>query len=122
MPSHPNGNDNGIMNILVLNRIALWKPKLFDELTVRETGAGRQHLVDGEMKKTIAKTYRYAKNYEKSKRKFCLIVITYLNDAELVENKLDKIAKKIKASEIDVALANTTDSTFEYINYYLEDK
>lgn len=95
---------------------------MFDELTVREAGAGRPHFEDGEMKKTIAKTYRYAKNYEKSKRKFCLIVISYLNDAEVVEGKLDKIAKKIKASEIDLALANTTDSSFSYINYFLEDK
>lgn len=110
------------MNILELNKIALWKPKMFDELTVREAGAGRPYFADGIMRKTIAKTYRYAKNYEKGKRKFCLIVITYLNDAEVIEGKLDKIAKKIKASEIDVALANTTDSSFAYTNYYLEDK
>lgn len=95
---------------------------MFDELTTREAGAGRPHFKDGEMQKTIAKTYRYAKNYEKGKRKFCLIVNTYANNADVIERQLDTIAKKIKASEIDLALANTTDSSFAYINYYLEEK
>lgn len=120
--SHPNGKNNGDMNILELNRIALWKPKLFDELTVREAGAGRPHLVDGKVEKTIGKTYRYAKNYERGKRKFCLFVITYANNTDIAERKLDSVAKKLKASEIDEALADSNDSTFTYTNYYLEEK
>ena len=123
MPSHPNRKDNGIMNNkLELNRIALWKPKLFDELTVREYGVGRAYVEDNTIKKTIDKTYRYAKNYEKGRHKFCLFVITYANNADVVERQLDKIAKKLKVADIESALETSSDSSFTYTNYYMENK
>lgn len=109
-------------NLLELNRIALWKPKLFDELTVREAGAGRPYK-DGEaVKRTIGKTYRYAKNYTRGERKFCLFAITYANNATVIERALDKYAKKLKVAEIDDVLKSSTDFSFVYTNYYLEDK
>lgn len=122
MLNHPNGRNNETMNnLLELNRIALWKPKLLDELTMRETGKGRPYSDGGVIKRTTAKTYRYAKNYDKGKQKFCLFVITYTNDSS-IEGNLDKIAKKIKVAEITSALETSTDSSFTYTNYYLEEK
>lgn len=109
-------------NTLELNRIALWRAKLFDELTVRECGAGRAYVEDNTIKKTVEKTYRYAKNYEKGRHKFCLFVITYANNTDIVERQLDSIAKKIKVADIESALEASTDSDFTYTNYYLEEK
>ena len=71
-------------NILQLNRIALWRPKLCDELTVRECGAGRPYEENHTIKRTSDKTYRYAKNYEKSGKQFCLFAFTYANNADVV--------------------------------------
>lgn len=108
-------------NTLELNRIAIWKPKLIDELTIRESGAGRPYLENKIIKRTTAKTYRYAKNYDKNGKRFCLFVISYTND-KAIEEQLDKIAKKIKDAEIDNALVTSTDSSFTYTNYHLENK
>lgn len=110
------------MNTLALNQIALWKPKLFDQLTIREAGAGRPYIENKIIKKTTDKTYRYAKNYEKGKHKFCLFVITYANNADVVERQLDDVAKKLKASEIAKAVEDSTDATFTYTKYSLEEK
>lgn len=110
------------MNILELNRIALWKPKLCDELTIRTTGAGRLYQDDKIIKKTTAKTYRYAKNYEKGNTKFCLFVISYMNKAEDAEKQLDAVAKKLKADEIEKAVSESTNSSFTYTKYFLEEK
>ena len=105
----------GIMKALELNRIAIWRAKLLDDFTIRESGAGRPYLADNKiLSKTTSRTYRYAKNYEKDGTKFCLFVVTYSKDAESAEKQLDKIAKKIKPSD-DL-------SDFEYTKYNLEVK
>ena len=103
------------MKALELNRIAIWRAKLLDNFTIRESGAGRPYLSKNKIiSKTTAKTYRYAKNYEKDGTRFCLFVVTYSKDADSAEKQLDKIAKKIKPSN------NLSD--FEYTKYYLEEK
>lgn len=122
MTCHPCRTDNEGMKALELNRIAIWRPKLIDGLTIRESGAGRPFAENHIIKKTTAKTYRYAKNYEKKGVKFCLFAISYANDAKKAEAQLDTIAKKIKADEAKKMIANSTNATFEYTNYYLEDK
>ena len=108
------------MKTLELNRIAIWRAKLIDELTVRESGAGRPYAENHIIKKTTAKTFRYAKNYEKGGTKFCLFVITYVWDEKAVEKYLDKIAKKIDANTAKEVADNSDNSTFEYTNFYLE--
>lgn len=120
--SHPTGNDNEIMNTLELNRIALWKPKLCDELTIRASGAGRPYIENNTIKKTTAKTYRYAKNYKKKDTAYCLFVITYTDKANIVEAQLDKIAEKLKIKEIEEAVSKSTSSSFTYTKYFLEEK
>lgn len=104
-----------IMKALELNRIAIWRAKLLDNFTIRESGAGRPYLSDNKIiSKTTATTYRYAKNYEKDDgTRFCLFVVTYSKDADSAERQLDKIAKKIELSD------NLSD--FEYTKYYLEE-
>lgn len=88
---------------------------MLDNFTIRESGAGRPYLSENKIiSKTTAKTYRYAKNYEKDGKRFCLFVVTYSKDADSAEKQLDKIAKKIKPSD------NLSD--FEYTNFYLETK
>lgn len=109
-------------NTLELNRIALWTPKLFDELTVRSSGAGRVYIENNTIKKTIDKTYRYAKNFEKGKHRFCLFVVSYANNTDIVERRLDKIAKQIKVADVEKALETSTNSSFVYTNYYLEEQ
>lgn len=104
----------GIMKLLELNRIAIWRPKLLDDFTVRESGAGRTFADNKIISKTTAKTYRYAKNYEKDGIRFCLFVVSYSKNAKKAEKALDKFAKKIKPSG--------DYSDFEYTNFYLEDK
>lgn len=103
------------MKLLELNRIAIWRAKLLDEFTVRESGAGRTFVENKIISKTTAKTYRYAKNYSKKDgTKFCLFVVTYSDDAAKVEKRLDSVAKKIKVE------GNLSD--FEYTKYYLEEE
>lgn len=109
------------MKMLELNRIAIWRPKLIDEMTIRESGAGRPFAENHIIKKTTAKTYRYAKNYDRG-TKFCLFVITYSDKAKDVEKQLDKIAKKIDLQTATSAVINSTDSSFEYLDNYLEEK
>ena len=75
---------------LLLNKIAIWKPTPVNELTRRPVPKGMRYY-DGEEIKPLPKTgYRYAKNYEG----FSLVVFTLEEDAEKVEELLDKAAKE----------------------------
>lgn len=114
------------MKTLELNRIALWKPKLCDDFTIREAGAGRPYAENNIILKTTAKTYRYAKNYSrgkgKSKVSFCLFVVTYSNDGENAEKQLDKIAKKIDIEFVQKVVSESTTTNFEYTDFFMEEK
>lgn len=102
-------------NQLILNQIAIWRPKLFDELTVRETAPGRLAVVNGEATRTTKKTYRYAKNYQYKDTKYCLFFITYDNDAKKAESFLDSV--KITKKDLDNL------NSFRYLKVnYKEDK
>lgn len=102
------------MKTLELNRIAIWRAKPLDTFTVRESGAGRAFAENKILSKTTAVTYRYAKNYEKNKVRFCLFAVSYSDDAKKAEKRLDEVAKSIKKP--------TPNADFEWTNYYLEDK
>lgn len=118
------------MKTLELNRIALWRPKLLDDFTIREAGAGRPVVENQIISKTKSKTYRYAKNYSrgkgKDKIKFCLFVVTYSDDAENAEKQLDKIAKKITSNKIDIetvkeVVSESTNTNFTYTDFFLKE-
>lgn len=110
------------MKTLELNRIALWRPKLLDEFTVRESGAGRPFVQDKIISKTTKKTFRYAKNYKTGDVKFCLFVITYLDDAKVAEKRLDEVAEKIEPAVAQKVVIDSSNSNFEYTDFYMEEK
>ena len=114
------------MNTLELNRVAIWKPKLTDGFSVRESASGRVAYEDKIAYRTNAKTYRYAKNYElgkgKTKTKICLFYVSYESDAEEAEKFLDKTAKKIDVATAQQAVIGSTNTSFEYLDIYKENK
>lgn len=102
-------------NQLILNQIAIWRPKLFDELTVRETAPGRLAVEDGTPIRTAKKTYRYAKNYQYKDTRYCLFFITYDDDADKAEKFLDSV--KVTAKDLKDL------NSFSYLKVnYKEDK
>lgn len=113
------------MKTLELNRIALWRPKLLDDFTIREAGAGRPVVENQIISKTKSKTYRYAKNYSrgkgKDKIKFCLFVVSYSDDADNAEKQLDKIAKKIDIETVKEVVSESTNTNFEYTDFFLKE-
>lgn len=114
-----------MINKLILDRVAIWKPKLNDGFSVRQSPAGRTYFEHNIAKTTQVPTYRYAKNYiagEKNTVKFCLMVLTTSEAQKAVEDFLDNVAK-----QIDIALAQrvamaATDTSFEYTDFYLNEE
>ena len=114
------------MNI-ILDNIAIWTPKLGDELTVRTTPAGAKHqdATTNLISLTDKTVYRYAKNYKTKGRngvRFCLFVRTYSDDAKDIEKQLDDYATKIATNEVADAIAKADSTKFVYTNKYLEVK
>lgn len=72
--------------------------------------------------KTTKKTFRYAKNYEAENIKFCLFVVTYLDDAELAEKRLDEVAEQIEPAVAQKVVLDSSNSNFEYTDFYMEEK
>lgn len=114
------------MNI-ILDNIAIWMPKLSDELTIRSTPAGAKHqdAATNLISLTDKTIYRYAKNYKTKGRggvKFCLFVRTYSNDTKSVEKQLDNCAAGLTADEVASAIAEANATKFTYTNKFLEVK
>lgn len=112
------------MNNIEIDKIALWKAKALDELTIRESAVGRQYFDHGIGKTAEDKILRYAKNYQVKKEdesiKFCLFVFTFLSSKEKVENILDKTAEKITFDQVKEVVEKSTDVVFEYLDYYVK--
>lgn len=113
-------------NNLYLNRVIIWKPKLYDKFAVRESAAGRLYYENGIAKKTKDKTYRYAKNYEIGdgdlKTKYCLMFLTPSSDAAAAEKFLDETSKKLDLAQVQHAVMVATDASFEYTDIMYEEK
>lgn len=108
------------MKHLRLNEVAIWRAKPLDELTVRANPIGRAYEDNKIIKKTEKVAYRYAKNYEKGKNKFCLFVFTYDESVKAVEKFLDKTAKSITVAKIE---ENIKTQDFDWLNIkYKESK
>lgn len=112
---------------IIINRVALWSPKLGDGLTARRNPIGTKYRTKDSSVYQISKTpvYRFAKNYELGGEKYCLFARTLSDEPAKVENDLDKVAKKIdKAYITRTKVAISADPmNFEYTDYYvLEDK
>lgn len=105
------------MNVLEINRVAIWSPKAVDEFTTRKTPAGRVAYKNKVAYRTDAPTYRYAKNYEKDGKKFCLFYVSYDADEEKAEAFLNDVAEELDVSGYDLAGGSFD---FEYLDIYKE--
>lgn len=105
------------MNVLELDRVAIWTPKAVDEFTSRKTPAGRVAFKNKVAYRTEAPTYRYAKNYEKDEKKFCLFYVSYDADEEKAEAFLNGAAEKVNVSDYDFK----DGFEFDYLDIYKED-
>lgn len=113
-------------NKLILNRIAIWRPKLNDEFSVRRSPAGRVHFENNIAKTTQSPTYRYAKNYTVGKGKgavkFCLMIMSEINSEKTFEKLLDTTATKIDIALAQRVVLAATESSFEYTDFEYKEK
>lgn len=114
-------------NRLILNQVAIWRPKLNDGFSVRKSPSGRIYFENNIAKTTQRPTYRYAKNYTvgkgKSAVKFCLMIMSEINSEKVFEKFLDDTSKKIDLSLAQRVLITSTESNFEYTDFkYKENK
>jgi len=112
---------------IILDNIAIWQPKLNDQLTVRSTPPGVSYQKAGTnvLEITSKPLYRYAKNYKtegKNGIKYCLFVRTFSTDRAAVERELDAFAEALQAEDVRPAVAGSDSVHFTYSNRYLETK
>lgn len=115
-----------MINRLILNRVAIWRPKLNDEFSVRQSPAGRTYFEHNIAKTTQTPTYRYAKNYTigkgKNTVKFCLMILTPSRSEKIIESFLDDIAKQIDIAFAQRVAMTATDASFEYTDFYFNEE
>ena len=126
MTQVPMDRYNESMEILIDN-IALWRPKINDAFTVRTSAIGTPYREKNGARQIATKPiYRYAKTYKvqdgKAELKFSLFVRTLSTDSKAVEEKLDEVAEKITPAQAREAITNPVYSAFGYLNIYLGDK
>ena len=113
------------MNQLILNRVAIWRPKLKDEFATRKSPAGRVYLERGIAKKSDQEMTRYAKNYTISKGKtavkICLMLMSFSESEKTIEKFLDETSKKIDLALAQRVILSSTLSNFEYTDFYFEE-
>ena len=117
---------SGAMDI-ILNNIALWRPKRTDDLSViKQPKNTRIYDPETKLYKLADKPiYRYAKNYTVGKKTpiwFCLFARTYSDDAKIVEDALDNVAKTVTVAQAKAANLNPDYADFEYLNKLIEEK
>ena len=111
---------------IILDNIALWRAKINDDFTVRQSAIGTRYKdKNGANQIAVKPIYRYAKTYKvkdgKSELKVSLFVRTFDTDAKKVEKRLDEVAKTIKPAQARKAITNPNWADFEYLNINLED-
>lgn len=109
---------------IIIDNIALWRPKINDEFTIRTSAIGTPYIDrKGARQITTKPIYRYAKTYTvkdgKEELKFSLFVRTLDTDAKKVEENLDEVAKGITPEQAREAIVNPVYSAFIYLNIYL---
>lgn len=111
---------------IIIDNIALWRPKINDAFTVRTSAIGTPYKDKNGVRQIATKPlYRYAKTYTvkdgKSDLKFSLFVRTLCTDSANVLEQLDEVAKTIKPAKVREVVTNPVYSAFEYLNIYLGD-
>ena len=112
---------------IIIDKIALWRPKINDAFTVRTSAIGTPYLDKNGMRTSALKPiYRYAKTYSlmdgDEELKFSLFVRSFSTDAKKAEEKLDTVAEKITGEQVREVILNPVFSAFEYLNEYLGEK
>lgn len=114
-----------MINRLILNRVAIWKPKLNDDFSVRPSPAGRTYFENGVAKISQDKLYRYAKNYKIKDNdieiKFCLFVVSPAYDLERFKKFLDEVSKNISV-DIVKKVSILSNADFKYIDFYFNEE
>ena len=125
----PNAMDVKISHMdIILNQIALWRPKLNDQMTILRQPAGLRVLDSAtKLYKLVEKPIiRYAKNYiagkGKTAVKFSLFVRTYSEDEKAVESRLDEVAKNITVAQARKINSRALFEDFDYLNERMENQ
>lgn len=110
---------------IIIDNIALWRPKMSDTFTVRTHAIGTPYKTrDNAYEKAKKPLYRYAKSYTvadgKAELGFSLFVRTLNSDAKAVERQLDAAAQKVTPAQVREVITNPVESAFSYLNIYLE--
>lgn len=110
------------MKNLIIDRVAIWQSKNGDELTIKKSPPGRVYFENNISRVADKPMYRYAKNYKVGRGKtaisFCLFLVSFSDSKNLVENFLDKTAKKVDKSIAQKAILNSSFSNFDYLDEY----
>lgn len=111
---------------IIIDNIALWRPKINDEFTIRTSAIGTPYQdKNGGMARARKPIYRYAKTYSvkdgKEELGFSLFVRTLSTDSKAAEKRLDEVAKTITPEQARNAVLEPSYSAFRYLNIYLED-
>lgn len=111
---------------IIIDNIALWRPKINDEFTIRTSAIGTPYKdKDGNAKVARKPIYRYAKSFTvkdgEEELGFSLFVRTLSTDSKAAEKRLDDVAKTITPEQARSAVLEPSYSAFRYLNVYLED-
>lgn len=121
------GFDNEIIMDIIRSQIAIWRPKLYDKLTVSTMPAGVVYREPGSQAyvKSTVEMYRYAKNYTTGKGKnaikFCLFVRDFVDDSKNVEKQLDAVAKGVTVEQAREINSRADYNDFDYLNEFLKE-
>lgn len=105
-----------------LERPALWRPIRSKDISIRKYAGAYPYMKRGIMGNSdpLNPVVRYAKNFEKGKKEFAVVVFSHETDIKKVENFMNKVVKETKVADIQKALQNATMSHMEYVDMYLE--
>lgn len=113
---------------IIRSQIAIWRPKLYDKLTISKIPAGTVYREPGSQAyvKSEAVMYRYAKNYTvghgKNAVKFCLFARDFTENSKSVENQLDEAAKDITTEQAREINSRPDYNSFDYLNKFIKEE
>ena len=108
--------------MIILDKVAIWRPCVVDELSVRAEPIGRSHQVGSVIVKSDKPIFRYSKNYKigkgESTIKFCLFIRTHSDAEKSIETFLNKVAKKVDKELAQKMNDDPVFTNFEYLDEF----
>ena len=115
-----------ISEIVNINRVAIWRATLAEEINVKISPPGRHYLENNVEKISDQEMYRYVKNYKVGKGEsaidFCLFIITFSDSINHVEKFLDEVAKTIKPEYAKKVVDESNMTNFAYLDEFYKEK